>query len=175
MPTIPSFPGLYIEELQSNARTITAAPTSITVIIGYTHPYKTKNFNKAVRLFSFTDYEREFGGLYSSGITDNNVPHAVNQFLQNGGSDLYVIGLQPQTRDSSGGIAGSGPIPQATLVVGGIKFTALEMTDRIPMRVTINNIQAPANVIADITIGYGNQAETFRGSRLQDQLRIRIS
>lgn len=162
MPVTTSFPGLYIEELPSNARTITAAPTSITVIVGYTHPYKTKNFNKAVRLFSFTDYEREFGGFFSSGNVDNNVPHAVNQFLQNGGSDLYVVGLQPQTRNASGAIVGTGPIPQATATVGNIRFTALELTDRIPMLVTINNIQT-GNVIADVTIAYGTQAETFRG------------
>lgn len=165
MPTTPTFPGLYIEELPSNARTITAAPTSTTVIVGYTHPYKTKNFNKAVRLFSFTDYEREFGGLYSSGVTDNNVPHAVNQCFQNGGSDIYVVGLQPQTRDSSGGILGTGPIPQASLIVGGIRFTALELTDSIQMRVTVNNLQ-PGNVTGDITITYGNQSETFRGVRI---------
>ncbi|MCC6364384.1 MAG: phage tail sheath family protein, partial [Bryobacterales bacterium] len=66
MPITPTYPGLYIEELASNARTITAAPTSIAVFAGYTHP-KTKNFRKAVQLFSFTEYEREFGGLYASG------------------------------------------------------------------------------------------------------------
>src|SRR5262245_16505259 len=97
MPVTPTFPGIYIEELPSNAHTITAAPTSITVFVGYTHPFKTRpsNYNKAIEIFSFTDYEREFGGFYSSDRLDNNVPNAVNQFFVNGGSDAFVVALQP--------------------------------------------------------------------------------
>ncbi len=168
MPITPTFPGLYIEELPSNAHTITAAATSITVFVGYTHPFKTKNFNKAVRLFSFTEYEREFGGLYASGIVEHHVAYAVNQFFLNGGSDAYVIGLQAQTRASDGSIVGSGPIPRATATVGNIVFTALEATDRVAMNVTINNLKASPIAagtdkdIADVTIAYGTQAETYR-------------
>jgi uncharacterized protein len=50
MPVTPTYPGIYIQELPSSARTITAAPTSITVFVGYTHPFKTKNYDKAVNL-----------------------------------------------------------------------------------------------------------------------------
>ena len=64
MPVTPSFPGLYIEELPLSAHSISPAPTSITVIVGFTHPLKTKRFGEAVQLFSFTEYEREFGGLF---------------------------------------------------------------------------------------------------------------
>ena len=63
MPITPTFPGIYIEEIPSSTHTITAAPTNIAVFAGYTHPLKTKSFGKPVRLFSFTDYEREFGGF----------------------------------------------------------------------------------------------------------------
>src|SRR5262245_11558067 len=119
MPITPTFPGLYIEELPSNARTITAASTSTTVVVGYTHPFKTRNFKTAVRLFSFTEYEREFGGLYASGIVDNNVPYAVNQFFLNGGSECYVVGLKALARDSAGAVIGTtGEIPAATAAVG---------------------------------------------------------
>jgi len=38
MPVTPSYPGLYIEELPLSAHSISAAPTSITVIVGYTPP-----------------------------------------------------------------------------------------------------------------------------------------
>src|ERR1043165_3681285 len=106
MPVTPTFPGIYIEEIQSNAHTITAAPTSITVFVGYTHPFKTKaeNFRKPVRIFSFTDYEREFGGFFGSTAFDaqanlfGDVAQAVNQFFLNGGSDAYVVGL-PASRN----------------------------------------------------------------------------
>ena len=49
MPITPTYPGIYIEELPSSTHTITAAPTSITVFVGYTHPFKTKNINKPVQ------------------------------------------------------------------------------------------------------------------------------
>ena len=163
MPITPTYPGIYIEELPSNARTIRGAPTSVTVFVGYTHPFKTRNFNKAVQLFSFTDYEREFGGLYASGIFDSNVAYAVNQFFLNGGSNAYVVGLQAGYLDSSG--ASVGPVTPPTATIGGIVFTALEPTDRIAMRVTINNLKTTtaADDTADIIISYGSRVETFRG------------
>src|SRR5215218_8555963 len=101
MPITPTYPGIYIEELPSTSHTIVPAPTSTTVFIGYTHPFKTKNFIKlpdtvqevtpAVQLFSFQDYEREFGGFYSSEYLECHVAHAVNQFFLNGGSNAYVV------------------------------------------------------------------------------------
>jgi uncharacterized protein len=66
-----SFPGIYIEELPLSAHTISPAPTSIAAFVGYTHPLRTTDgFNTAVELFSFTGYEKQFGGLYTSGIFD---------------------------------------------------------------------------------------------------------
>src|SRR6185312_9509340 len=163
MPITPTFPGLYIEELPTNARTITAAATSILVAVGYTHPFKTNNFNTAVELFSFTDYEREFGGLYASGIVDNNVGYAVNQFFLNGGTDCFVVGLPARARSSTG--ADLGAIPHATATVGSVVFSALEPTDLVQMFVTVDNLQS-SDSIADITISYGNQSETFRAVTL---------
>lgn len=175
MPITPTYPGIYIEELPSSTHAITAAPTSITVFVGYTHPFKTNpaNWGKAVELFSFTDYEREFGGLYTSGIIPSGVAYAVNQFFLNGGSDAYVVGLQPHFYD----MAASPPTDQgivqaATLAVGGangVTFTALEPIDLIPMTVMINNIQTTfaSGDTADILINYGSRAETFRKVNLQ--------
>ena len=42
MPITPTYPGVYIEELPSYNHSVTAAPTSVTVFIGYTHPFKTQ-------------------------------------------------------------------------------------------------------------------------------------
>jgi phage tail sheath protein FI len=165
MPITTTFPGLYIEELASNAHTIIAAPTSVTVIIGYTHPFKTPTgtFGTAVELFSFTDYERAFGGLFASGMVDNSVPYAVNQFFLNGGADCWVVGLEAHARDGSGGDLGA--LPRATATVGAAVFTSRELTDRIPMFVTIDNLQS-GDSVADVTIFYGSVAETYRGVNL---------
>src|SRR5215471_12689032 len=120
MPITPTYPGIYIEELPSSAHSITAAPTSITVFVGYTHPFKTDpaNWGKAVEIFSFTDYEREFGGLYTSGVIESHVAYAVNQFFLNGGADAYVVALQPSFYDTGNG--NHGQVKQPTLTVGSI-------------------------------------------------------
>jgi phage tail sheath protein FI len=199
MPVTPTFPGIYIEEIQSSAHTITAAPTSIAVFIGYTHPFKTKKvifnpatrkldklvdqFEEAVRLFSFSDYERNFGGFFSGPIFQpdpildpNNyfgsLPHAVNQFFLNGGSDCYVIGLQAKP----GGVV----LVPGSVDIGGIRFTAREPTDaNHPMTVTIDPKGGPSSSppsspptddVADIIISFGSGSgttvEAFRRVRL---------
>ena len=164
MPITPTYPGIYIEELPSSAHTITAAATSITVFVGYTHPFKTKatNWGKAVRIFSFTDYEREFGGFYASVVLEDHVPKAVDKFFLNGGSDAYVIALQPSYHPTGGGASTAVVAP--TLTVGGIVFTGREPIDAVPMQVTINNLKqtTSANDTADVIVTYGSRAETFR-------------
>lgn len=91
-----SYPGIYIQEVPLSAHTITPAPTSITAFVGYTHPWKTAAFQTAVHIFSFTDYEANFGGLYASGLVDSDVAQAVYAFFLNGGNNAYVVGLQPE-------------------------------------------------------------------------------
>jgi len=177
MPVQTSYPGIYIEELPSSAHTITAAPTSITVFVGYTHPFKTNpaNFGQAIEIFSFADYEREFGGGYESGLIDSNVADAVNMFFLNGGSDAIVVALQPHDYTNSQGNSDSHAVTStgtavaaAALVFGvpanAIKFTALEPVDSITMTVAISNPQkkAVAGDTADIVISYGTRTETFR-------------
>src|ERR1041385_1418071 len=160
MPITPTYPGIYIEELPSSAHTIAAAPTSIAVFVGYTHPFKTKpeNFGKAVELFSFTDYEREFGGFTQSDAIDSNLAYAVNQFFLNGGSDAYVVGLEPTSyMDAANAVLG--PVVAGTVTADQIQFTALEPTDKVPIQVTIDNIQGAGNDTADISIAYGTQTE----------------
>ncbi|WP_287128394.1 phage tail sheath subtilisin-like domain-containing protein [Candidatus Cyanaurora vandensis] len=165
MPVTPTYPGIYIEELPSNARTITAAPTSVAVFSGYSHPYRTRNFDTAVEIFNFTDYEREFGGLYDSGLIEINLAHAVNQFFLNGGSVAYVVGLEPKYYNSSGAAVGGGTIPRPETNIGDIQFQGLEPTDQTTMTVTVNNLSATSDT-ADILIAYGSRVEVFRGVNL---------
>ena len=158
-----SAPGLYIVELPSNAHTIQAAPKSIAVFVGYTHPFKTRHFNVAVEVDSFTEYERQFGGLYASGVVDAHVAYSINEFFLSGGVQAYVVGLEPSYWDQNGNNLGKVAQSAATTTVGGITFTARELTDLIPLRVTIDNINAGK---ADITIAYGPSIETYRGINL---------
>jgi phage tail sheath protein FI len=105
MPAALTFPGVYIEEVPSGVRTITGVATSIALFIGWAPRGR---IDKAVRIASFADYERTFGGL------DLRTPlgHAVKQFFDNGGSDVYIVRL-----------VGAGATP-STAVIGDLTVTA---------------------------------------------------
>jgi phage tail sheath protein FI len=83
MSIIPTFPGVYIQEIPSGVKTITGVATSIAAFIGYTE----QGVTTPVHIFSLSDYERAFGGL----TLDSPLSYAVTQFFQNGGSEAYVV------------------------------------------------------------------------------------
>ena len=176
MPVTPTYPGIYIEEILSNSHSITAAPTSVTVFIGYTHPFMTQppHYGEAVEIFSFTDYEREFGGLFNVGWLADDVGRAVFQFFSNGGAVAYVVALKPQLHLT--GIDTPQEIPGPSLTLGdttaGVVFTGLEPVDAYhQLTVSITNLRptppplgqppGPPDV-ADVTVAYGHRVETFR-------------
>src|SRR5207245_6293396 len=121
-----SAPGLYIVELPSNAHTIQAAPKSIAVFFGYTHTVKIRHFNVAVEVDSFTEYERQFGGLYASGVVDAHVAYSINEFFLSGGVQAYVVGLEPSDRDQNGNNLGQVAQSATTTTDTGITFTDRE-------------------------------------------------
>jgi phage tail sheath protein FI len=84
MPQVTSYPGVYIEELPSGVRPVVGVATSIAAFVGYT-PRGPENL--ALRLASFGDYERRFGGL----DRESELGFAVQQFFRNGGSDAIVV------------------------------------------------------------------------------------
>jgi hypothetical protein len=84
MPVTPSYPGVYIEEIPSGVRTIVGVATSITAFIGRT--LKGRD-NEPIRIQSYADFDRAFGGLWvKSALT-----YAVQQYFQNGGQDAIII------------------------------------------------------------------------------------
>ncbi len=86
MPVTPTYPGVYIQEIPSGVRTITSVATSIAAFFGRA----TKGpINKAVRILSYSDYERKFGEPFAK----SDLANSVSLFLNNGGSDCYVIRL----------------------------------------------------------------------------------
>ena len=173
MSTAVSYPGIYVQELPLSTQTISPAPTSITAFVGYTHPWKTSAFNTAVQLFSFTDYQTYFGGLYSSLILTSDVARAVYAFFLNGGNNAYVVGLQPSAQGGtplqafgtqSGQIAPVGTITQADI---GIQLNGLEPTDYVTMTATVTNLRQKSGssdyTIFDLVITYGTRVEVYRG------------
>ena len=84
MPVALSYPGVYIEEVPSGVRTITGVATSITAFIGRALRGPA---NDPVRVQSYAEFERRFGGLWR----DSSLTYAVQQFFQNGGTDALIV------------------------------------------------------------------------------------
>ena len=181
MTVTPSYPGIYIQELPSLVHTIIPAPTSIAVFVGYINPFfANAQYNDAIRLFSFADYQLNFGGFFSCPWQPDYVGQAVSQFFSNGGQNCYVVALQPKHYYDSKGIE-KGDIGAASLTLaadgGSFTFTALQPvgiddsasptgTAGISMAVAHSNLQASStatpNDTADIVISYGTTVETHR-------------
>jgi phage tail sheath protein FI len=189
-----SYPGVYIQELPSLAHSIQPAPTSIAVFIGYTHPFLTKKTLTAVPLFSFADYQSNFGGFFSSLSQPDYVGHAVFQFFANQGPMCYVVGLPAaEYYDFSQTPPGQGAVAAAsvdiTCVGGDLTFTALQPVGvpatppatgdvGIAMTVALSNFQSSTPTVppappgpldlADIVVSYGSTAETYRKVKISN-------
>ena len=92
MAVIPTYPGVYVEELSSGVRSVAAVPTSITAFVGRALRGPTDHFDLTdavpAAINSFADYERIFGGLW----TENAMNYAIRDFYRNGGTGPVVWG-----------------------------------------------------------------------------------
>jgi len=84
MPQTLSYPGVYIEERPSSVRTIVGVATSITAFVGAAPRGPT---DAPVRIASFSDYARRFGGLARS----SPMSYAVSHYFLNGGGDAIIV------------------------------------------------------------------------------------
>jgi uncharacterized protein len=194
VPVTTSYPGVYIEELPSTTHTVSAAPTSITVFIGYTNPFwqlapnaTPPPWGVATRLFSFADYQANYGGFFNSPWLADNMGQAVFEFFQNGGSEAYVVALQAgnyfdPTKAPPADDTGKAVVP-ATFVFGtntnNYTFTALQPVglagppqSGVTMQVVVSNLikTTADDDTADVTIVYGSTVETYRRLLISDLL-----
>ena len=86
MPVTLTYPGVYVEEIPSGVRTITGVATSITAIIGWSAKGAV---DRAQLILSWSDFEREYGGLNPNSL----LGYAVSHFFLNGGQRAYVVRL----------------------------------------------------------------------------------
>lgn len=130
MPVTPTYPGVYVEELPSGVRTITGVATSVTAFIG---PAEQGPTDRAVKIQSFSDFQRQFGGLWTDSIMGN----MVQQFFLNGGAEALI------TR-----VVGDGAT-KATAEVSGLQLIAasegkwMNGTDESGIRVKIDHQTNP--------------------------------
>jgi hypothetical protein len=154
MAIAPTYPGVYIEELPSPVHTIAGVATSITAFVGYT---SRGIDNRAERILSFSDYERQFGGIDSQ----SEVSYAVQQFFANGGARAYVVRV-PHTNALG-----------AKVTFANLVFTALSSgtwaNGNVLIDVDYNNVDQTAEATAfnlTITNLEDGTVETFPSASL---------
>jgi phage tail sheath protein FI len=99
MPTYAA-PGVYVEEVPSSQKVLTAAPTAIAAFVGFTEKAPTDDPNDpeglAPRLVtSWTQFEK----LYGSFIKGAVLPLSVYGYFANGGALAYIVRI-PNTTPS---------------------------------------------------------------------------
>jgi uncharacterized protein len=84
VPSLLTYPGVYVEEIPSGVRTIVGVATSITAFVGRA---ARGPINEPTSVFGFGDFERVFGGL----SVDSTMSYAVRDFYLNRGSQSLII------------------------------------------------------------------------------------
>ncbi len=80
----PTYPGVYVEEVSSGVRPITAASTSTAAFIGQAQKGP---IGEPVRIYNFTQFQDQYGDFLSGAY----LAHAVLQFFNNGGGECYIV------------------------------------------------------------------------------------
>jgi phage tail sheath protein FI len=122
MPVALSYPGVYVEEISSGVHTITGVATSITAFVGRALRGPA---NEPVRVQSFAEFGRVFGGLW----VDSTLGYAVAQFFLNGGSDALIVRVHSPAAGPVAAIATVSDLPLAAAEAGaqgnGIKVQTI--------------------------------------------------
>lgn len=84
MPVIPTYPGVYVQEVPSGVRTITGVSTSVAMFIGRT---KQGLLDQPILCTNYSDFERAF----SADTSLSEMTHYVKLFFINGGTQCYVM------------------------------------------------------------------------------------
>ena len=84
MPLQLAHPGVYIQELEPDVRTVRGVPTSIVAFIGRA---RRGPVDTPVRVHGFGEFVRLFGGLWD----ESPLGYAVSHFFLNGGGDALIV------------------------------------------------------------------------------------
>ena len=95
MPTDPTYPGVYVQEVPGGVRTIAGVSTSLTAFVGTT---KGGPVNEPVHCLSDKDFDESFGGLDPA----SEVGYAVRQFFANGGKDAIIVRIDDPAHPAPG-------------------------------------------------------------------------
>ncbi len=111
MPANGNFPGVYVQELPSSVHPITGVATSITAFIGGA---QRGPVNQPTTIHSFSDFVRQFGGLWSGSL----LGYAVSDFFLNGGSQAIIVRVVQTT--TAPAVAATATTPAAPATVAAV-------------------------------------------------------
>jgi len=111
---IPTYPGVYVEEVSSGVRPITAASTSTAAFLGEAEK---GSLTEAVKIYNFTQFQNLYGGF----LANSYLAHAVYQFFNNGGAQCYVVRVAgANVRTASIGLSDRAATPQLSLTIDAV-------------------------------------------------------
>lgn len=84
MATAPTYPGVYIEEVPSQVRTIAGVATSVTAFVGRA---LRGPVDEPVHIQGYADFQRRFGGLWRESMLSYSVQH----YFLNGGTEAVIV------------------------------------------------------------------------------------
>lgn len=84
MAVSPTYPGVYVQEVDSGVRTVASVPTSVAAFVGVAGRGPV---NEPVSCFNFGDFTRRFGGL---SLT-STMSYCVEDFFANGGGQCEIV------------------------------------------------------------------------------------
>src|SRR3954447_22714017 len=117
MPITPTYPGVYIQELASDVRTIVPVDTATTAFIGGA---LRGPVNQPVTIFGFEEFEGQFGGLW----IESKLGFAVRDFFLNGGSKAIIVRVFKQAGNPNARLnefAASTPPPTAVALYHSLR------------------------------------------------------
>jgi hypothetical protein len=135
-----TYPGVYIQEVPSDVRTIIGVDTATTAFVGRA---KRGPVNKPVVVNSYADFERIFGGLW----LQSTLGYAVSDFFLNGGSKAVIVRLFKNSAPP--GPPGAPEPPTAGSVAQAARTKADEFVGGSnPVRTAANNVAEAAEAAA---------------------------
>jgi uncharacterized protein len=115
MPISPTYPGVYIQEVDSGVRTVAGVPTSVAAFVGVATRGRV---NHPVSCFNFGEFSRRFGGL---SLT-STMSYCVEDFYANGGGQCEIVRVfKPLAADTTDNDADG----FAKLTLGALKLRAV--------------------------------------------------
>jgi len=153
MPTYAA-PGVYVEEVASTQKVLTAAPTAVAAFVGFTERYPTDDpadpEGLAPRLItSWSQFESLYGGFTPGAV----LPLSVYGYFANGGSLAYVVRV-PNTAPS--GEPSRRELPAADRSLGlPLAVESLEPDADLTLRITSQDTDedGPAPFTLDVLEG----------------------